>query len=141
MYVLLTHLIRKVVRVEQHLYIARLADEGLWLFRFAAEHAWLTAIGYVCFGISINNLQQQQQQGELTIIITETTRTTTTTTASPWRMAKSNQMIRTRTTVAANDASHINRGSCKWDWTTRCPGHKAVSQRIRRNYAATYVII
>lgn len=70
-----THLIRKVVRVEQHLNIARLADEGLWLFRFAAEHAWLAAIGYVCFGISINNLQQQQQQqqGELTIIITETT--------------------------------------------------------------------
>lgn len=99
MYKLLTHLICKVVRVEQHLHIARLADEGLWLFRFAAEHAWLAAIGYVCFGISINNLQQQQQQGELTIIITETTRTTTT--VFPWRMAKSNQMIRTRTTVAA----------------------------------------
>lgn len=104
MCILLTHLICKVVRVEQHLHIARLADEGLWLFRFAAEHAWLAAIGYVCFGISINNLQQQQ--GELTIIITETTRTTTTTgtattTVIPWRMAKSNQMIRTRTTVAA----------------------------------------
>lgn len=59
---LLTHLIRKVVRVEQHLYIARLADEGLWLFRFAAEHARLAAIGYVCFGIAINNLEQHNNK-------------------------------------------------------------------------------
>lgn len=130
---MLTHLIRKVIRVEEHLHITCLADEGLWLFRLAAEHAWLAAIGYVGFGIAINNLQQQQQQqGEYNNKRNSPNRNNKN---FPWRMAKSNQMI------SEDDSRHINRGNCKWDWTTRCPGHKAVSQRIRRNYADTYVII
>lgn len=136
---LLTHLIRKVIRVEEHLHIARLTDEGLRLFRLAAEHAWLAAIGYVGFGIAINNLQQgqQQQRGEYNNKRNSynNNKKNNNWNFAMWRMAKSNQMI------SEDDSRHINRGNCKWDWTTRCPGHKAVSQRIRRNYADTYVII
>lgn len=104
---MLTHLIRKVIRVEEHLHIARLTDEGLRLFRLAAEHAWLAAIGYVGFGIAINNLQQgqqQQQRGEHNNKRKNDNNNNKWNFAM-WRMAKSNQMI------SEDDSRHINRGN------------------------------
>jgi len=62
---LLAHLIRKVVRVEEHLHIAGLADECLRLFRLPAKHSGLSAIRDIRLGIAINNLQQWMQENSI----------------------------------------------------------------------------
>lgn len=48
--------------MEEHFHIARLAYEGLRLLRLPAEHSRLSTIGYVCFGIAVNNLQEESNQ-------------------------------------------------------------------------------
>lgn len=51
------YLVGEVVGVEHQLHVARFADERLRLFRFAAKHARLPAIGDVRFGVAVDDLQ------------------------------------------------------------------------------------
>lgn len=56
------HLIRKVVRVEEDLHVASLADECLRLLRLSAEHAGLPAVRDIRLGVAVNNLQQKNRR-------------------------------------------------------------------------------